>query len=85
MRTTIRINDELYREVKERAARSGRTIGAVIEDAIREAFHRRDRGSADLHPTPTFGGSGTLPGVDLGSNAELRDLMDGDSEVDALR
>ena len=30
MRTTIRIDDALYREVKERAARSGRTVAAVL-------------------------------------------------------
>lgn len=85
MRTTIRIDDELYRTVKERAARTGRTIGAVVEDAIREAFQRRERGHPEVQPTPTFGGSGTLAGVDLTSNAGLRDLMDGDREVDALR
>lgn len=53
-RTTIRIDDELYRAVKEHAARSGRTIGAVIEDAIREAFRRREH-AGDVQPTPTFG------------------------------
>ncbi|WP_250578262.1 ribbon-helix-helix protein, CopG family, partial [Mycobacterium tuberculosis] len=34
MRTTIRIDDELYREVKAKAARSGRTVAAVLEDAV---------------------------------------------------
>ncbi|MBW3662528.1 MAG: ribbon-helix-helix domain-containing protein [Actinobacteria bacterium] len=83
MRTTIRIDDELYRSVKERAARTGRTVTAVIEDAIRLAFTVR-RPSGDPEPTPVFGGSGTLPGVDLSDNAALRELMDGDG-VDALR
>lgn len=35
MRTTIRISDDLYRDVKALAARSGRTIAAVLEDAVR--------------------------------------------------
>jgi predicted DNA-binding protein len=33
VRTTIRIDDELYRMVKERAARTGRTVAAVLEAA----------------------------------------------------
>ncbi|MFO7531279.1 MAG: ribbon-helix-helix protein, CopG family, partial [Candidatus Limnocylindrales bacterium] len=33
MRTTIRIDDEVYRRVKQVADRSDRTIGQVIEDA----------------------------------------------------
>jgi hypothetical protein len=83
MRTTIRIDDELYRSVKERAARTGRTVTAVIEDAIRLAFTLpQPRG--ELEPTPVFGGSGTLPGVDLSDNAATHELMDG-TEVDALR
>jgi predicted transcriptional regulator len=35
VRTTIRIDDDLCRMVKERAAQSGRTIAAVLEDAVR--------------------------------------------------
>ena len=83
MRTTIRIDDELYRSVKERAARSGRTIAAVIEDAVRIAFSVRAP-AREAEPTPVFGGSGTLPGVDLSDHAGLREVMD-DGEVDALR
>ncbi len=50
MRTTIRIDDEVYRRVKQVADRSDRTIGQVIEDAIQLAFRPTrnddvDRGS----------------------------------------
>jgi predicted transcriptional regulator len=38
MRTTVRIDDELYRAVKEQAARTGRAIGEVIEDALRRSL-----------------------------------------------
>ena len=41
MRTTIRIDDDLYREVKERAARAGRTVAAVLEDAVRRGVDTR--------------------------------------------
>ncbi len=35
MRTTIRIDDALLAELKTEAARSGKTLTAVIEDAVR--------------------------------------------------
>jgi hypothetical protein len=84
MRTTIRIDDELYRTVREKAARSGRTVGEIIEDAVRQALQRP---TPDTSPTPlpTFRGSGVMPGIDLTSNAALREAMDEDAAADALR
>lgn len=85
MRTTIRIDDALYRDVKAMAARQGRTIGAVIEDALRAQAQRIDD-AGEVAPLPVFeGGTGVLPGVDLSDAASLRDLMDGERPVDALR
>lgn len=86
MRTTIRIDDELYRRVKEHAARTGRTVGEVIGDALVRTF-AEDAGSDDgaLEPLITYGGSGVCPGVDLSDSAALRDAMDADEDVDALR
>lgn len=86
MRTTVRIDDELYRALKERAARAGRTVGEMIEDAVRQSLTRADDAAVGpLPPLPVYGGSGVLPGVDLTSNASLGDVMDGDENVDALR
>ncbi|MCJ7672135.1 MAG: ribbon-helix-helix domain-containing protein [Acidimicrobiia bacterium] len=86
MRTTVRIDGDLYNSVKERAARSGRTVAEVIEDALRHAMTARDSGPADeLAPLPTFGGSGVLPGIDLASGAALRDSMQEDVGPDARR
>ena len=85
MRTTIRIDDELYRRVKLRAHGSGRTIAEVIEDAIQLALREDVPPTAQATRLPTYGGSGVLGGVDITSNAALRDVMDGDVAVDALR
>jgi hypothetical protein len=85
MRTTIRIDDGLYRRVKTRAAATGRTVGEVIEDAVRAALRARPEGPSELPPLPVFGGSGVLPGVDLASNVALRDLLDEGTGLDALR
>jgi hypothetical protein len=77
MRTTIRLDDRLLAEAKHLAARTGRTLTAVIEDALRESLARRkrskDRPNADL---PTYRGQGLQPGVDLDDSAALLDLMD---------
>jgi len=86
VRTTIRIDDDLYRAAKTRAAETGRTVAQVIEDALRVAMAgRRQEGPKRLPALPVYGGSGTLPGVDLSSNAALVDTLDEDASVDALR
>jgi hypothetical protein len=38
MRTTIRLDNDLLAEAKQAAIRSGRTLTAVIEDALRLAL-----------------------------------------------
>ena len=77
MRTTIRLDDQLLTETKQLAARTGRTLTAVIEDALREMMARRQQ-VANLPRVrlPTFSGNGLLPGVDLDDSAALLDLMD---------
>ena len=85
MRTTIRIDDELLRKLKEQSARTGRPVGALIEDAVRTALARSEDDRAELRSLPTYGGSGVLPGVDLSSPAALLDEMDQGASIDALR
>jgi hypothetical protein len=84
MRTTIRIDDEVYRRVKQVADRSDRTIGQVIEDAIQLAF-RPTRTEVPIQALPVFGGSGVMPGVDLTSNRSVAEAMDEDASLDAMR
>jgi plasmid stability protein len=36
MRTTITLNDRIYRALRIRAAESGETVSAVVEDAVKE-------------------------------------------------
>jgi len=75
MRTTIRVDDRLYARVKERAARTRRTVGAVVEDATRESLARREEArSAGPPRLTTVGGRGPRPGVDLDRAASLLDL-----------
>ena len=85
MRTTIRIDDELYREVKARAARSGRTVAAVIEDAVRRGLNPPEQRTGGRYVVRPMGVGGLKPGVDLASNASIREAMDESIPVDALR
>lgn len=85
MRTTIRIDDALYREVKARAARSGRTVAAVLEDAVRRGLAPTKRARRDRYTIRPTGKGGLRPGVDLSSNAALAEAMDEDLPLDALR
>jgi len=85
MRTTIRIDDELYREVKARAARSGKTVAAVLEDAVRRGLNPPTQRAGSPYVVRSGGRGGLRAGVDLNSNASLREAMDEGVSLDALR
>jgi hypothetical protein len=77
MRTTIKLDDELLKEVKGIAARTGRSMNDVIEDAVRESLARRHTSANRKRtPMPIFRGNGPLPGVDLTNWASLLDIME---------
>jgi plasmid stability protein len=80
MRTTVRLPDDLYRQVRVRAAADGATVTAFIEAALRAALMSREA-QPQREPycvSPVYGG-GLLPGVDLDDGAAMLDLMDADA------
>ncbi len=79
MRTTLRLDDALLTEAKKKAAESHRTLTAVIEDALRESFWRKQHRPAKRRRVrlPTAGRGGLLPGVDLDNTSALLDRLDG--------
>lgn len=80
MRTTIRLPDELYRQVRVRAAAEGGTVTAFIEEALRHALSRREPSPAPVpYRVAPFSGDGVQRGVDLDDNAALVDVMDVDA------
>lgn len=65
MRTTVNIDPELLAAAKLRAARTHRTVGSVIEDALRRLLIDAEQTSEPV-VLPDFAYSGGLrPGVDL--------------------
>ncbi len=77
MRTTVRLDESLLREAKEYAARSGRTLTSLIQEALRSFMRSGQRRAPVTRPSlATFRGRGVQAGVDLDNSAALLDLMD---------
>ncbi len=85
VKTTIRIDDALCRELKAESARTPRTVSELIEDAVRSALAQARRVDYEVRPLPVHPGGGLMPGVAVTSNAALRDVMDEDTALDVLR
>ena len=78
MRTTVNIDEQLLAETKLIAARTHRTIGSVLEDALRKLINEQTSHSSDEPYTlPDFSkGSGLRPGVDLQDRDQIEALLD---------
>ena len=77
MRTTVNIDEVLLRQARVVAAETGRSLGEVVDDALRTLLAMRQRQPARQPVVlPTFGGSGLRPGVDLEDGDALEDVMD---------
>lgn len=78
MRTTVRLHEPLLAAAKRYAAATGKTLTAVIEDALREKLARRKQAANKRRVRlPTLPGGKLQPGVDLDDNSALLDLMEG--------
>lgn len=66
MRTTLTIDDQLLADAKVVAARTHRTLGSVVEDALREMLARQaHRGRAEEVRLPVSGDPDERPLVDI--------------------
>lgn len=80
MRTTVRLDGELLRQVKAEAARRGETMTALIERGLRLvlAGSHRGRGRRPRIRLPVSRATGgTRPGVDLNDSRALLDRLEG--------
>ncbi len=77
MRTTIRLDDQLLRSAKRLAHDTGRSLTAVIEDALRQILSRRPvKQPRKAVKLTTVSGQGVRPGVDLDDSAALLAFME---------
>ena len=76
MRTTLNIDEDIYRAAKIKAAQEGKTLTRVVEEALREHL-------SPARPTKRFRLRwGTergklMPGVDVADRKSLYDIMEG--------
>ena len=77
MRTTIRLDDEVFRAYKRRAADRGTTLAQEIEDALRADLHRsHDLASEPPFETLVFEGDRSPALIDINDNEALQELTD---------
>lgn len=78
MRITIQIDDSLHAELKNIAARTGKTLTAVIHDALRDDLSCCRNAKRPPVNLPVFHGTGVMSGVNLNDSAALLDHMEND-------
>jgi hypothetical protein len=75
MRTTVNIDDNLLARARQLASRSGRSLGAIIDDGLRVLLVERASSARGRVSLPTDGGSGLQSGVDLEDKEALAELL----------
>ena len=76
MRTTVTIDDDLLRRARTLGAETGRSLGQIVDDALRVWLLRDVSDEGVELVLPTYGGSGLQPGVDLEDKDALAALLD---------
>lgn len=77
MRTTIELNDSLFRQLKQEAARRGMTLREVVNERLRGAAALSQQRNEYHFSWKPFRGGHLQPGVRLNDRDSLFDLMDG--------
>jgi plasmid stability protein len=79
VRTTIKLDDDVFRAFKRRAAEHGTSLTYEIGEALRSDLAESNMAvEAEPYRVPVFRGSAPVPGVDLNSNAALAEILDAD-------
>lgn len=81
VRTTVNIDERLLAEAKIIAARSNRTLGEVIDDALRVLVIERQRSepAGKRSTLPVFHGH-LRPGVNLENKEQMAEIL-GDNDL----
>ena len=76
MRTTIDLDDRLFSELKQEAARRGTTMREIVSECVRKELAAPKRAAKYVFRWKTHRGR-MMPGVRLNDRKSLYDLMDG--------
>ncbi len=77
MRTTIELDDPLFRELKIEASRRGKTLRQVVNECLRRGLTPPQRKKKYVFRWKTGPRGRIQPGVRLDNRESLFDLMDG--------
>ncbi|MCK5540559.1 MAG: DUF2191 domain-containing protein [Deltaproteobacteria bacterium] len=75
MRTTINIDEHILTLAKREALSQKKSLGKVVEDALRTIFASRTKKSSRICLV-TAGGAGVKAGIDLDDSHSLLEIMD---------
>jgi hypothetical protein len=75
-RTTLTLEDDVAADVQREARRSGRSVKAVVNSAIRAGLDRQARGPREPFRVKPFD-MGLRPGLNLDDIEGLLDLIEG--------
>jgi plasmid stability protein len=77
VRTTIKLDDEIFRAYKQRAAARGTTFAQEVENTLRaDLANRHEVAAQEPFETLVFEGDGSRALVDINDNRALQELMD---------
>jgi len=77
MRTTLDLDDNLFRVLKRQAAERGVTLRALVNDLLHQSLQQPARGKKYRFKWKVAPRGRILPGVKLNDRESLFDLMDG--------
>jgi hypothetical protein len=83
MKTTLILDDALYRKAKVLAGHRGATVSSVVEEALRLMLSTEDRQTGPRAPLPAWDLGRPL--VDIDDARAVRDELDKGQGIDALR
>lgn len=78
MRTTFNLPDDVYRDLKIRAAQEGVTVTSAVEEALRAYLAASPTPRRALRLPVLAEKGGPQPGIDLTDPATVFDLLYGD-------
>ena len=83
MKTTLILNDDLYRQAKVVASGRGCTVSSIVEDALRMLLNTQHDVIGPSTPMPSWDLGEPL--VDIDNNRAVQEALDSEWDRDALR
>lgn len=83
MKTTLVLDDDLYRQAKIAASEQGVTVSSVVEEGLRLLLQVKVAKSPPRRDMPSW--SMGRPRVDLSDSRAVREALDSTEDLNALR